>query len=245
MISFKTFLTETFADINTHANEYVKKANLPNINASMQTSSEEKGKPIADAFSKAAEGSDEYKKKTFDGYQKHQHDMVKTSGAHDYDSLKKASYEAMEKETSSQYDHLVSKGYKFSFHGGDHDYKDSNAMRDDLHNNKHLHVFNGGDQHEFLNKTDNDGVNSNHKFRAVHDAFGHGMLKNGFGPKGEETAWHIHSQMYSPLARPAMTAETRGQNSWVNYSGINKGKSPKDTTYAPQKAVLLPHEMNS
>jgi hypothetical protein len=28
--------------------------------------------------------------------------------------------------------------------------------------------------------------------------------------------------MYSPLARRAMTSETRGQNSWVNFSGVNE-----------------------
>ncbi len=27
--------------------------------------------------------------------------------------------------------------------------------------------------------------------------------------------------MYSPLARKAMTSETRGQNSYVNFSGVN------------------------
>ena len=28
--------------------------------------------------------------------------------------------------------------------------------------------------------------------------------------------------MYTPLARKAMTTETRGQNSWVNFSGVNE-----------------------
>ena len=50
---------------------------------------------------------------------------------------------------------------------------------------------------------------------------GHAIYGNQFGPKGEEIAWAIHQQMYSPLARLAMTAETRGQNSLVNYSPLN------------------------
>jgi len=58
-------------------------------------------------------------------------------------------------------------------------------------------------------------------FRAVHDYFGHAVHRNQFGPIGEETAWAAHSQMFSPLARIAMSSETRGQNSLVNYSPLN------------------------
>jgi hypothetical protein len=62
----------------------------------------------------------------------------------------------------------------------------------------------------------------NDVFRFVHDFFGHAKIGNSFGPIGEENAWKIHSVMYSPLARRAMTSETRGQNSFVNFSGINE-----------------------
>lgn len=55
----------------------------------------------------------------------------------------------------------------------------------------------------------------------VHDVFGHAILGNQFGPKGEEVAWGIHSKMYSPDAAVAATSETRGQNSWVNYTHAN------------------------
>ena len=40
-----------------------------------------------------------------------------------------------------------------------------------------------------------------------------------------------------------MTAETRGQNSWVNYGpygDTNRKASGADTHYAPQKIGLLP-----
>jgi hypothetical protein len=250
--TFKEALNETYKDqfsqggwdMYGHAANYAKDASLPHINPEMQDSNSEKQKPIAHAYHVAASGDEDYKQNVFKAYQRQHPDMVKDSGAIDYDSLTKASYGAMERETGNQYDHLK-QHIKFDYHDGDKNYKDSNAMRDDLHNNKHMDVYKGGDEHEFLNKKDaGSDINSNHKFRAVHDAFGHGILKNGFGPKGEETAWHIHSQMYSPLARAAMSSETRGQNSWVNYSGVNAGKSPKDTTYAKQKSVLLPPEMN-
>jgi hypothetical protein len=51
-------------------------------------------------------------------------------------------------------------------------------------------------------------------FRATHDAFGHSATGGDFSPAGEEMAWFHHCQMYSPAARPAMTAETRA----INYA---------------------------
>ena len=95
-------------------------------------------------------------------------------------------------------------------------------MASDVHGNKHLYVYQGGDPHDFLNRLDKtSGLNENEKFRAVHDLLGHAIYGNQFGPRGEEMAWAVHQQMYSPLARLAMTAETRGQNSMVNYSPLN------------------------
>ena len=66
---------------------------------------------------------------------------------------------------------------------------------------------------------------------------------NGFRAEGEENAWRSHAAMYSPLARGAMTSETRGQNSWVNfgpYAAANKHASAADTHYADQKIGLMP-----
>src|SRR5262249_694938 len=69
--------------------------------------------------------------------------------------------------------------------------------------------------------------------------------KEGVGMRadGEDNAWRSHVAMYSPLARQAMTSETRGQNSWVNfgpYAKENKGASGADTHYADQKVGILP-----
>jgi hypothetical protein len=136
-----------------------------------------------------------------------------------YDDLVQKSYQQLEKETVQQFNNLP---LKLQFHTGQGNYLDSNeAVRDMiLHGN--LTVYKGGDKHEFLHNIDkNTGLNSNEMFRAVHDAFGHGIRGNSFGPVGEEIAWGSHAQMYSPLARIAMTSETRGQNSFVNYTPIN------------------------
>jgi hypothetical protein len=228
-----------------YSHEYTDTAGLPRMQPTMQNSSAEKQKPIAHAFHQLANEDPEYKQHVFKAYQKQHPDMVKHAGAVDYDSLAHASYKAFAHEASNQYDTLK-KHINFEYHGGEKDYANSDAMRHDLHNNHHMDVFNGGEPHDHpdLSTRGADGLNGNEKFRAVHDAFGHGVLKNGFGPKGEETAWHVHQQTFSPLAKAAMSTETRGQNSWVNYSGVNAGKHPKDTTFAKQKVGLLPPEMN-
>lgn len=83
--------------------------------------------------------------------------------------------------------------------------------------------------HPLLSDVQND------RFRAVHDFHGHYMTGRGFDRHGEEAAWVRHSMMFKGLGRRAMTTETRGQNSAMNW--INEGEFP------PQKAVLLPDWM--
>jgi hypothetical protein len=186
----------------------------------MMRSSLAKQSAIGRAFELAAQGSPEYKQAVFQAYAQQRPELIHESGATDYDSLMHAAYAKMAKETDDQFHSLP---VKFSFHrNGEGDYPNSGAMLDDLHRNGHLFVFQGGDPHTHLSAVDpRTGLNANEKFRAVHDAYGHGILGNTFGPQGEERAWGIHSQMYSPLARLAMSAETRGQNSYVNYSPLN------------------------
>lgn len=84
---------------------------------------------------------------------------------------------------------------------------------------------------------------NNDLFRVVHDLYGH--IKHGYGFRGagEDNAWRAHAAMYSPEARPAMTSETRGQNSWVNYGPhgeFNRTASGADTIYSPQKVAIMP-----
>jgi hypothetical protein len=83
----------------------------------------------------------------------------------------------------------------------------------------------------------------NDEFRIVHDMFGHFKEGVGFRASGEDNAWRSHASMFSKAAIPAMTAETRGQNSWVNYGPYgetNRHASAGDTHYAPQKIGMLP-----
>ena len=168
----------------------------------------------------AVDGSPEYKTAVFDAYAQQMPEVLEKAGAKNYDDLMEKAYRQLAKETDDQFKALP---YNFSYHrAGEGNYNGAMDMASDVHGNKHLYVYQGGDKHDFLNRVDPaSGLNENEKFRAVHDLLGHAIYGNQFGPKGEEMAWAIHSQMYSPLARLAMTAETRGQNSMVNYSPLN------------------------
>ena len=189
---------------------------VPNI----PESSLAKQSAIGRAQQLAVEGSPEYKTAVFDAYAKQMPDVLEQAGAKNYDDLMEKAYRQMAKETDDQFKILP---YNFSYHrAGEGNYNGAMDMASDVHGNKHLYVYQGGDKHDFLNRIDPaSGLNENEKFRAVHDLLGHAIYGNQFGPKGEEMAWAVHSQMYSPLARLAMTAETRGQNSMVNYSPLN------------------------
>jgi len=132
-------------------------------------------------------------------------------------------YKQLAKEVDYQFSYLKNDvGIKFAFSEND-PYKNSAEMMSDVTNNKTLRVYSGGEDHPLLGSItkDSNGLTANEKFRAVHDYYGHAVEQNQFGKLGEERAWVAHSKMFSPLAQKAMTTETRGQNSWVNFSGAN------------------------
>lgn len=182
----------------------------------------------------------------------------------------KEAYAELIKQTKAQYQALVDAGYKFWFINFNNpeniDYISSpyNAMRD-LRQNKQMGVFpteQGFGSNEGMDVSKNplledtgimwpsgglDGemkpVTANDLFRAVHDAFGHGLEGAGFRARGEENAWQSHSRLYTGSAIGAMTSETRGQNSWVNYGPKgeqNRTASGEDTIFADQKVGLMP-----
>ena len=195
-------------------------------------------------------------------------------------------YKALSEETIAQYEAFLDAGYVVEINNDD-PYANSQEMIDDLRKNKSIKIFSTesgfGDtpitekqrkENPLLAKTKFKDVNGqpmlvNDLFRAVHDFYGHAELGNSFGPKGEENAWNVHARMFSPIARRAMTTETRGQNSYVNFSGINKeadklrekarklreegkfdealeitGQIYQLTSFADQKVGLLPEEFS-
>jgi hypothetical protein len=178
----------------------------------------------------------------------------------------KRSYDALKKETGEQYNTLKNAGLKVSSikAGQANPYKNSQDVFDDIHHNNHLwyqptegafgsNAEQGQSDHPLLEPTtemhEGKPMLANDMFRIVHDYFGHAKEGNGFGPNGEENAWQNHARMYTPEAKRAMTTETRGQNSWVNFGphGEHNRANPSKTIYADQKAGLLPdwaHQLN-
>lgn len=165
------------------------------------------------------------------------------------------SYAAMKKETLAQFKHLQSRGIVFEpWVREGQPYANSQEMVDDVAR-KHLYYFpteagfGSGENpkdHPLLEKTGikvgNQDLTYNDAFRAVHDVFGHALHGNQFGPRGEEHAWRVHRGMYSPEAQPAMSFETRGQNSWVNF-GPHSQQPVTSRPYAEQKANILPADL--
>ena len=144
-------------------------------------------------------------------------------------------YEELAEEVEAQWDFCLDHGIAFEpWTSEGQPYANSPEMCEDVRLHRHLYYFTGGEEHPFL-KENND------KFRAIHDFFGHAAEGYQFGPRGEFNAWIKHSQMFSPLAQWAMTTETRGQNSWVNF-GPHRHLPAKDRPFAKQKVDLLPTE---
>ena len=139
----------------------------------------------------------------------------------------RAAYDAFVSEVEDQYRYMIDAGIKVTFTDDD-PYPDARAMFADA-SRRVLKIYKSvpGESHPYLSLTQND------HFRAVHDYFGHFGSGRGFDRHGEEAAWVRHSVMFSPLARRAMTMETRGQTS--AFIWINGGRE-----FPVQKFTLLP-----
>jgi hypothetical protein len=205
----------------------------------------------------------------------------------------KEAYANLITQTIAQYRALEKAGYQFWFidPSNDNGYGNSpyNAMRD-VRTNRRMGVFptnaGFGSGDTDLNVDDNpmlaetgiawpygspegqtQPVLANDLFRAVHDAFGHGLEGAGFRARGEENAWQAHVRLFTGSAVGAITSETRGQNSWLNFNtrplreslGDAKAKAlhpenwdtisigehnqnakTEDTIFADQKTGLMP-----
>lgn len=190
-------------------------------------------------------------KKVADAYEALQHNP-------DDPKVKKA-YAALLRQTKQQWDHAKNAGYKLEpWSQEGQPYYSSKEMMDDVRNNKHLWYFTGGDMptgHPLAGTDPETGEVYNNMFRGIHDLYGHAKGGYEFGPRGEENAYLTHRDMFDKDAIPALTTETKGQNSWVNYGRHmrnEKGEIPKkgepgyihpaERPYADQKAGLLHDE---
>jgi len=179
----------------------------------------------------------------------------------------KEAYADLIRQTKDQFNALSDAGYTFTFFDRDTDPYDAKPWRamKDLRNNKTMAVYGTYDgygtegvtgamieNNPMLEDTglrwpDQKGVmhpvTANDLFRAVHDAFGHGLEGAGFRARGEENAWQAHVRLFTGPAVAAITSETRGQNSWLNYGPLgekNRTADLENTDFALQKTGLMP-----
>lgn len=181
----------------------------------------------------------------------------------------KASYDALGGEVEQQYDFLVNRaGVKIEpWTSEGQPYTSSKHMVEDVEQNNHLWYFpseQGFGMEEaaagnpLLARGARNGVVLNDQLRAVHDYFGHAQHGFEFGPKGEEGAWMEHSKMLPKEAVGALTTETRGQNSFVNFGPhmrdaegnlLKKGDpgflGAAERPFAEQKTGLLPESLDA
>lgn len=164
-------------------------------------------------------------------------------------------YDALKKELLLQHSHIVASGAKIEpWTGNGQPYANSKEMKADVRNNGHLWYFpttegfgedaRFNDHPLFEDVPGHSGVKYNDLLRGVHDYFAHAIHGHQFGPNGEIRAWHEHAKTLSPLARKALTTETHGQNSWVNFGPHKPWEKPiTERPYADQKAGLLPENV--
>lgn len=154
------------------------------------------------------------------------------------------SFRAMAEETKRQYDHMTAPTSKGGL-GLQHEVTahdpyttasgapNSLALMRDV-NGGHIKSMatasTGG--HPFFSNDEND------MFRAVHDVFGHAGTGRNFSADGEEAAYRAHRQMFSPLARGAMTTETRGQNLTNNFGTVGGQPDQKVALLGPTAQLL-------
>jgi uncharacterized protein YfiM (DUF2279 family) len=162
------------------------------------------------------------------------------------------SYRALIGEIDEQFQLFSQAGYTFLLWRGDGQaYRNSREMRADVRRNRRLFVYptSGMSPDHPLAEWAAPGWSWNDVFRAVHDLVGHAATGFQFGPVGEENAFRFHATVHSTAAIPALVAETRSQNCWVNFGPhardtqgmlIRPGEhgyiTPSTRPYATQKA---------
>lgn len=142
------------------------------------------------------------------------------------------SYGHLDREINAQFEHMTKPAHEggmgMRYESLDHDpYANPQEMHDDIAkgNIKVLGSRVTGPHAVFSEQT-------NDRFRAIHDVFGHGTTGRSFSRHGEEAAWRMHSHMFSDAAQPALAADLRNQNQYYNYQ-------PKGGDFAPQGDKLI------
>ncbi len=130
------------------------------------------------------------------------------------------SYRALIAEIGEQFQLFLRAGFAIAVWRGEREpYRDSQEMRADVRLNHRLFVYqtSGFSPDHPLAPMALPGWSWNDVFRAVHDLVGHAATGFQFGPMGEENAFRFQAITHSAAVIPALTAEIRLQNCWVNF----------------------------
>ena len=149
------------------------------------------------------------------------------------------SYRALIAEIDEQFQLFLRAGYTFSlWRGNGQPYRNSQEMGAAARNQRHLFIYPtiGLPPDHPLAPVAMSGWSRNDVFRVVHDLVGHAATGFQFGPVGEENAFRFHATIHSAAAVPALAAETRLQNCWVNY-GPHLRDAPVDGSSVPANRV--------
>jgi hypothetical protein len=194
--------------------------------------------------------------------------MSKLSKAHQEtqhspdDAATKKAYNALVKETSSQYKFIQKSGLEIEpWEGEGEPYKNSKEMIADIESGHYYYLktdaaYGSGKEPDGImlapskhkDSTGRDLLN-NDVFRIVHDLMGHTGNKWQFGIRGEFNAFASHADLYSEAAFPALMSETLMQNAVVaekNYTRnadtykLTKGK---EIEFADQKQIIPDKEL--
>lgn len=175
-----------------------------------------------------------------DAYDEMKHDPT--------DPAVKASYDALKRDTVEQWKALEKQGVKMTVTDDPDYYNNAQEMLKDIKDNKHIAVWSGeGDMpsdHPLREIEPTTGLPYNTLFRGVHDVLGHGVGGNDFSEQGEENAYNLHRQSYSPEAIPALATDTKGQANWVFNNKALRESGGEPTEFPTQKAALLPEEFH-
>ena len=169
--------------------------------------------------------------------------------------LVKKAYQALAKELKEQFAVLPIKVELIN--STSEPYANSAEMREDVSKNNRFRVYKTMPDtfgppgsnfrgHPLLQDSGLTDINGepmlyNDLLRAVHDYFAHNLSETEFGPRGEAAAWRNHmATTNDPMARWALTVETRAQNAWQNFRRGAQDLTLMQRGFADQKASLPP-----
>ena len=122
------------------------------------------------------------------------------------------SYDALRGHVGKQFDSMQQAGVTTSF--GSDFYETPQALASDMRAGHFNTTATTPDQSSAV-FTDAE----NDKFRAVHDAYGHGVSGRGFSPSDEMAAYEAHARTLPHEARRALFSEVVGQAAYWQKTG--------------------------